>query len=200
MRTLRNIPILALAFALLAQGSARAQSVSGKEGQNLYSQSSIRARGRGRKLVLVSRGKSHLLDVSESTDAAKLDDVSVLFETRRADFTYLLVAACGPSKLKSDDRQCGAGMECNLLWLKLTSGWQIGEIKSVRYESCWSPITSTDGYQISGNTLRMEYSDFRKMMSYKLTYDAAQPEKGFQVEESPLPATRVPSSGLTGAF
>jgi hypothetical protein len=189
MRTLRNIPILALAFALLAQGSARAQSVSGKEGQNLYSQSSIRARGRGRKLVLVSRGKSHLLD-----------DVSVLFETRRADFTYLLVAACGPSKLKSDDRQCGAGMECNLLWLKLTSGWQIGEIKSVRYESCWSPITSTDGYQISGNTLRMEYSDFRKMMSYKLTYDAAQPEKGFQVEESPLPATRVPSSGLTGAF
>ena len=191
MRMLRNISVLTLALALLVHSSAQAQNVSG--------QSSIRARGRGRKLVLVSRGKSHLLDVGESIDAAKLDDVSVLFETRRTDFTYLLVAACGPSKLKPDDRQCGAGMECNLLWIKLTSGWQIGDIKSVRYESCWSPVTSTDGYQISGNTLRMEYSDFRKMMSYKLTYDATQPENGFRLEESPLPETRTPASGFTGA-
>lgn len=189
---LRDISILALALALLVQGGAQAQNRSG--------QSSIKARGRGRKLVLVNQGKSHLLDVSESTDAAKLDDVSVLFETRRTDFTYLLVAACGPSKLKPDDRQCGAGMECNLLWIKLTRGWQIGEMKSVRYESCWSPITSTDGYRISGNTLRMEYSDFRKMINYKLTYDAAQPEKGFQTEESPIEETQTPASGFTGAF
>jgi len=178
MKMLRNISTLTLLIALLLQSSAPAQTASGK--------AEIKARGRGRKLVLKSGGKSHTLDVSESIDAAKLDEVSILFSTRRPPFTYLLVAACGPSKLKSDDRQCGAGVECNLLWLKLTSDWQTGDTKSVRYESCWSPITSQDGYAISGNTLRLEYSDFRKMMSYKVAYDADRPESGFVIEESPI--------------
>jgi hypothetical protein len=119
-------------------------------------------------------------------DAAKLDDVSVLFATRRADFLYLLVAACGSSKLKPDDRQCGAGEECNLLWIKLNASWQINDIKAVRYESCWAPITSNEGYKIKGNTLQMEYSDFREKKEYKLTYDADQPEGGFHVAESAM--------------
>jgi hypothetical protein len=178
MKMLRNISTLTLAILLLVQSSAQAQNVSG--------QPEIKARGRGSKLILTSRGKSHVLDIHESVDAAKLDDVSVLFVTRRPGFTYLLIAACGPSRLESNDRQCGAGIECNLLWIKLNAGWKIGDLKSVRYESCWSSITSQEGYKINGHTLRLEYSDFREKKEYKLTYDSDQPESAFVIEESAI--------------
>ena len=175
---LRNISTLILAIALLIQSGAQAQNTSSQPG--------IKARGRGSKLILKSRGKTYRFDVSESIDAAKLDDASVLFATRRPDFTYLLIAACGSSRLESNDRQCGAGVECNLLWIKLSTDWKLKDIKSVRYESCWMPITSTDGYKIKGHILQLEYSDFRKKMDYHLTYDADRPESGFIIEESAI--------------
>jgi hypothetical protein len=181
MKILRNISTLTLATVLLVQLGFRAQNVS--------AQTEIKARARGRKLVLTSRGKSHVLDVSESVGAARLEDASVLFATRRGDFTYLLVSACGSSKAKPDARQCGAGTECNLLWLKLNAGWQMSEIKSALYESCWLSITSTDGYKVSGNRLSLEYDNFSKKVNAKLTYNADEPESGFLVEESPLKDT-----------
>lgn len=183
MKMLRNISILMLAIALLMQSSAQAQNGSGQSG--------IKARGRGTKLILTSQGKSHALDVRESIDAAKLDDTSILFATRRPDFTYLLIDACGPSRLKSSDRQCGAGRECNLLWIKLSQDWKISNIKSVRYESCWAPVSSDDGYKINGHILQMEYRNFREEKSYKLTYDADRPESGFVIEESAIRETEV---------
>ena len=174
----RNISALTLAFALLIQGVAQAQKAEG--------QAEIKAFGRGTRLVLKGLGKRRVFDVSERVDAAKLDDVSVLFETRRADFIYLLIAACGPSKLKPDDRQCGAGQECNLLWVKLSTGWKMGDIKSVRYESCWVPVSSDDGYKIAGRLLQMEYYDLREKLNYKLTYDADRPESGWVIEASAI--------------
>lgn len=178
MKMPRSLSILIIAVALLVQ--------SGTQAQNASTQSGIKARGRGSKLILRSRGKTHVLDVKEKIDAAKLDDVEILFATRRPPFTYLLVAACGSSKLVPDDRQCGAGLECNLLWIKLNGSWRTGDIKSAHYESCWTSVSSTDGYKIKDNTLEMEYSDFSKKMNYKLSYDASRPESGFTLEESAM--------------
>ena len=183
MKMLKNVSILMLAMALLIQVGAQAQNGSGQSG--------IRARGRGSKVILTSRGKSHALDVSNSIDAAKLDGVDILLATRRPDFTYLLIDACGPSRIESNDRQCGAGRECNLLWIKLNTGWKISDIKSTRYESCWAPVSSDDGYKITGNILQMEYSDFREKKDYKLTYDATRPESGFVIEESAIKETEA---------
>jgi hypothetical protein len=59
----------------------------------------------------------------------------------------------------------------------------------VLYESCWLPVTSTDGYKIAGNTLEMEYEDFREKLRYKLSYDAAEPARGFVIAQSALPDT-----------
>ena len=173
---LRNISTLALAFVLLIQSGAQAQNASG--------QSAIKARGRGTKLILTSRGKAHVFEMGENVDAAKLDDVSILFATRRPDFNYLLVAACGPSRLESNDRQCGAGLECNLLWIKLSTGWKLSDLKSVRYESCWAPVSSPEGYKITGHLLQMEYHNLSEKLNYKLTYDAERPESGWTIEES----------------
>jgi hypothetical protein len=177
MKMLINLSVLTLALALLIQGGANAQTGSGKSG--------IKARGRGTKLILTSRGKSHVLDVSRSVDAAKLNEVDVLFATSRPGFTYLLIDACGPSRLESNDRQCGGGQECNLLWVKLNTGWKISDIKATRYESCWAPVTMTsNGFNVKGNTLQMEYSNSSEDKNYKLTYDADRPESGFAIEES----------------
>lgn len=173
-----SLTILIIAIALLLQ--------SGTQAQNASTQPGITARGRGSKLILKSRGKTRVLDVNEKIDAAKLDDVEILFATRRPPFTYLLVAACGSSKLLPDDRQCGAGLECNLLWIKLDGSWRIGDIKSAHYESCWTSVSSTDGYKIKNDTLEMEYSDFSRKTNYRLSYNASRPESGFTLEESAM--------------
>jgi hypothetical protein len=164
---------------LSASSAVFAQKVSGK--------SQIKLRGKGTSLVLTSTGGvRRTLKVKEEIYAARLDEVELLFVTRRDSFTYLLVDACGPSKLVPDARQCGAADECSLLWLKLDSEWKISGIKSARYESCWHSSTSSDGYKITDRQLRMEYDDFSDSKHYKLSYDAEQPEQGFTVEESPL--------------
>ena len=176
MKIHKTISLLILALVLVVQSGAQAQNTS--------AQSGIKARARGTKLILTSQGKRHTLDVSKNVDAARLDEVSVLFATRRQDFLYLLVDACGSSNLTSSDRQCGAGQECNLLWIKLNVTWQIKDIKATRYESCWAPISSYDTFHITGNTLQFAYSDLREDKDYKVTYDADKPEDGFHLEGS----------------
>jgi hypothetical protein len=164
---------------LFTSSAAFAQRVADKAQVKLQ-------RGRGRTLVVTGAGVRRILDVKEQVSAARLDEVKLLFTTRRGSFVYLLVDACGPSKAVADAKRCGAADECALLWIKLDAGWKISDIKAARYVSCWQSSSSTDGYKISGRTLQMQYEDFSEKKSYKLSYDAEQPERGFTLEESPL--------------
>src|SRR4051812_7588894 len=147
---LKYISIIAAAL-LLSSSLAFAQKSS---------KTAYKVRAKGLRLVVTFQGKTHLLNTTEQIDAAKITDTEILFANRKADFTYLVIAVGGSSKAKSDDRQCGAGEEDNLLWIKLDSAWKITDIKSVRYESCWSPTTSDDGYKIKNNTLTIAITDF----------------------------------------
>ena len=176
MNKLQRILTVFVSIASLAHLSLPAQ--------NLQLPSTLKIRPSGRNLVISDRGKAHLMNVSKSIGAARLEDASVIFAARRTDFTYLLINACGPSKLRPDARQCGAGGECNLLWLKLSGVWSIVDIKSVVYESCWSTVTSSDGLEIKGNTLKLDYDDFTNNKHVNLTYDAESPEQGIKVEET----------------
>lgn len=146
----------------------------------------FRIRGQGRLLVLARRGKTRRLSLGEQISAARLTDVELLFAARRGPHAYLVAAACGPSKLRPDDRHCGAGTECDLVWIKLDAGWRVADSKSLRYESCWLPITSADGYKVGGGKLELEYDDLREKVSRRVAYDANQPEKGFRIEERAL--------------
>ena len=166
-------------FMLLMSVAAFAQQSSLK--------SEIKINARGTRLNLTGRKLRRTIDAKQEVGAAKIDDVELLFANRKESFNYLLINACGSSKLVGDARQCGAGTECNLLWIRLDAAWKVQEIKSALYESCWRPITSMDGYKITGNTLQMEYEDFREKLRSKLSYDATQPERGFVIEESALP-------------
>jgi hypothetical protein len=150
------------------------------------SQTNVKLRPRGRQLALSVDGQSHLLDVAAQLEAARLDAATPLFFTRRADFNYLLADVCGPSKAKSDMHECGAGTECDLLWVKLTPAWRVVEARAAPYESCWQSATSDDGYKIEKNILRVEYDNFLFKHHEKVSYDADRPERGLVVEESAL--------------
>lgn len=173
-----KLKIILFVLILSASSTVFAQTSSDK--------SQIKLRGKGQSLILTSGAVRRTLNVKEQIHAARLDEVKLLLVTRRASFTYLLVDACGPSKAKPDAKRCGAADECGLLWIKLDAAWKISDIKSARYESCWQSSSSTDGYKIDGQKLRMEYDDFSERKHYKLSYDAGQPEQGFDLEESPL--------------
>jgi hypothetical protein len=144
-------------------------------------------RFKNERLIVRHQGRAHALRLGgEMIDAAKITEAKILFANRKDGFTYLLVDVIGDSKDKSDDRQCGAGTESNLIWIKLDAQWRISDSKSERYESCWSGITSDDGYKINGNLLTIEFDNFRERLNVKLSYDAGEPEKGFQIEQKAL--------------
>ena len=147
-----------------------------------------RARVRGERLVITERGRARTLDLGDKVSAARIEDAEVVFKSSAGGAVYLLLDICGWSKRTQDDRQCGAGTECDLVWLKLDARWRVQDAKSARYESCWASTTSGDGYKISGRTLTIEFDNFREDVKVKLTYDAERPERGLVIEQSPLPA------------
>lgn len=173
---MRTLIIIAVVFWLIV-GFAFGQSLEKTE---------YRLRVKNNGLTVKHKGKTHKLNTADKIDAAKIDDAAVLFLDRKDGFTYLVVAVSGSSRVESNDRQCGAGVEANLLWIKLDARWQTADINSVRYESCWSSVSSNEGYKIDGRILSIEFNNFRDDVNVKMSYNAEQPEKGFQIEQKAL--------------
>ena len=149
---------------------------------------SVRAKGR-QSVVVREQGRAHTLDLTKHIDAARIEDVSAIFLTHKDGFTYLLLDVCGLSKVPPDDRQCGAGVECNVVWLKLDAGWRVQDAKSERYESCWLPITSDDGPKVEGRRMTLVIDDLREEVRREVSYDADSPEAGLTVRQSAIPKT-----------
>lgn len=140
---------------------------------------------RKQQIVITNKGKSHTLNLNDKIDAAKMTSAEILFANRKDRFTYLVIDISGQSKIKQDNRQCGAGTESNFIWIKLNSTWKILDSNTVRYESCWSSI-SNDNYQKKTNSLSIEIQNFRDNQDIKLFYSSKEPEKGFQITQKPL--------------
>jgi hypothetical protein len=178
--------LLLLSSACLPAGAAATQG--GVRPRVAPGGVSVRAKGR-RSVVVRERGRAHTLDLTRHIGAARIEDASVVFLTRRGDFTYLLLEVCGLSKVPPDDRQCGAGIECNVVWLKLDAGWRVLDAKSERYESCWLPITSDEGPKVEGRRMTIVIDDLREEVRREVTYDADSPEAGLTVRQSAIPKT-----------
>lgn len=146
----------------------------------------MRAKGHT-SVIVTERERAHTLNISKQIDAEHIEDASVLFLTWKDGFVYLLLTVCGLSKMPPDDRQCGAGIECNLVWLKLDERWRVQDSKSERYESCWAPITSDEGPKVTGRLLTLAYDDLRENLRHEVTYDADNPEQGLKSTTRPLP-------------
>lgn len=147
---------------------------------------SVRAKGR-QSILVTGRGRAHTLDLTKHIDAARIEDASSLFVTSRGGFTYLLLDVCGLSKVPPDDRQCGAGIECNVVWLKLDGAWRVRDAKSERYESCWSPISSDEGPKVEGRRMKLMVEDLRDWVLREVDYDADKPEEGLTFQFWAMP-------------
>lgn len=151
-------------------------------------QGPVKVRTKGRVAVVVTeRGRGHTLNLNEQIDAARIEEASALFLSRAGGFTYLVLDVCGWSKDPQDARQCGAGTECNVVWLKLDGAWRVRGAQNQRYESCWAPITSDEGPKVERRRLTLAVEDFREEVRREVTYDADNPEAGFAVTQKPLP-------------
>ena len=146
----------------------------------------MRARGHT-SVVVTEGGRAHTLNIKQQIEAVHIEDASVLFLTRKEGFVYLVMTVCGLSKLPPDDRQCGAGIECNLVWLKLDGRWRVQDSKSEHYESCWLPITADEAPTVKGRTLTLVYADLRENLQHEVSYDADAPEQGLKSVTKPLP-------------
>lgn len=177
--------VVVLLCSLCVVSAAPLQSGAGSAAQGRVT---VRAKGR-RSVVLTERGRSRTLDLSEHIDALKIEDVSVLLLTQRGEFAYVLLDVCGLSKVPPDDRQCGAGIECNVVWLKLDRARRVSDARNVRYESCWAPITSDEGPKVSGRRMTLALEDLREEVRREVTYDADSPEGGLKVTQTPIPKT-----------
>jgi hypothetical protein len=173
------LPACPPAFAGAAQRGARPRVAPDK----------VSVRARGQRVVVTERGRAHTLDLSKHVDAARIEEASALLMTSKGGFTYLLLEVCGPSKVPSDDRQCGAGIECNVVWLKLDGVWRVRDAKSERYESCWQPITSDEGPKVVGRRMTLVVENLREEVRREVSYDADSPEAGLTVRQSPIPKT-----------
>lgn len=152
-------------------------------------QSKVKVRAKGHtSIVVTERGRARTLNIAKQIDAEHIEDASVLFLTRKDGFVYLLLTVCGLSRFPPGDRQCGAGIECNLVWLKLEEQrWRVLDSKAERYESCWAPITSDEGPKVTARLLRLAYDDLRENLRHEVTYDADSPEQGLKSTTRPLP-------------
>ena len=172
-----KILIVIVIICWLIIGTSLAQTSNKKD---------YKIRSNSGNLIVTFERKSHILNVADKIDAAKITETEILFASRKENFTYLVVAVSGQSKEKEDDRQCGAGTEANLLWIKLDNKWRVSDINSIRHESCWSAVSSFDGYKVDSNLLKIEFDNIRDKISVKLTYNADEPQKGFQIEQTAL--------------
>ena len=145
----------------------------------------VRVKGR-RSVVLRERGRAHTLDLTKHIDAARIEEASVIFLSRAGESAYVVLDVCGLSKVPPDDRQCGAGIECNVVWLKLDRAWRVAAGQNVRYESCWSSVSS-EGPQVEGRRLTLALEDFRDEVRREVSYDADSPAAGLLIKESAIP-------------
>ncbi|HEY8562187.1 MAG TPA: hypothetical protein VIL74_17565 [Pyrinomonadaceae bacterium] len=146
----------------------------------------VRARKGG--VAVTFQRKAHRLDLAGRIDAAKVKSVELIFGGEKDGFRYLLIDVSGDSRDGNYDRQCGAGTESNLIWLKLDAAWAISDAKSVRYQSCWSGIELNEPIKITKTTLAMTFDNVREDVTVTLFYNAEEPEQGLRIAEAPTKA------------
>jgi len=137
-------------------------------------------------VTVTFQGKAHRLNVGQQIDAAKITETEVVFANQKDGFRYLVIGVSGGSRDSDFDRQCGAGIESNMIWLKLNSAWKILDMKSVRYQSCWSGIDLNGPFKLTKKALNMDFDNNRDAVNTKVSYNSDEPEKGFQIVETKL--------------
>ncbi len=147
----------------------------------------LRVRWQGSTVRLLEGGRTHLVSIQGQFNAAGLNSVKLQSAKEADGFIYLLLDVSGLSKLPPDEHQCGAGVESNLIWLKLDQNWKLLDAKNFLYDSCWSPISLSDGPTWQGDTLTVTADKISADSTETMvaTYSYKRPEEGLKVTTRP---------------
>ncbi len=154
----------------------------------VFAQDSVKATGRGHKLTLNADGVRRTYTLSDERVGVDMDRAKVLEFQNKNGLTYVLLDINGPSRRNGGARQCGAGSESSLVWLRLRR-WRLLEIRTVRYTSCWFTIDYAQSAR-RGTLYTISFSDFSAMKDKTVTYDRAHPELGLVLTGRPMPPTK----------
>lgn len=137
-------------------------------------------------IVAHEGGKEHEFDFDDVLQLSEIDTVRLLFQNRMKDELYLLLHVIGPST-GGGNGQCGAGQEGYLIWMALDAKWQKDDQKLELIASCFENIGSldTESYAIKQGKLVAEYIEYKEdseNVQNTLTYDSAEPDKGWTIE------------------
>ncbi len=153
-----------------------------------FAQDSVKSTGRGHTLTLNVDGVRRTYTLSDERVGVDMDRAKVLEFQHKNGLTYVLLDVTGPSRRNGGARQCGAGSESSLVWLRLQR-WRLLEIRSVLYESCWFSIDYAKPER-QGTLYTISFSDFSAMKDKTVTYDRAHPELGLVLTGRPMPPTK----------
>jgi len=148
----------------------------------------LKLRWHGSTVYLREGNDSHELSLRDQFHAVQLDKVTLQSAKEAGDFIYLLLDVNGPSKVPGDSHQCGAGMESDLIWLKLSKDWKVLNAKNFHYDSCWATISADDPPKWEGDTLRVSVYAVTSGTGRTLvaTYSYKRPEEGLKIAEMPV--------------
>lgn len=85
---------------------------------------------------------------------------------------------------------CGAGQECDIVWVKLDRRRKVADARSELYESCWLPVSAEEGPEVVGRRLLLKVDDLREWVRTEVNYDADRPEEGLTLKSSAMPGQR----------
>ncbi len=148
----------------------------------------LKVRWQGSTVLFQEDGTAHEVSIKDQFGAAGLDSVKVQSAKKATGFIYLLLDVTGPSKIPGDSRQCGAGTESNLVWLKLDQDWKLLDAKTFLYESCWSTVEAADPPRWQDDTLKVSADKFtaNSTETRVATYSYKHPEEGLKVSEAAI--------------
>ena len=150
-----------------------------------FAQTSVTAVGRGQTLTLTVGKIHYTYTLSDMRIGVDMDEAKLLDIQHKNGLAYVLLDINGPSRRNGGARQCGAGYERSLVWLRLER-WRLLEVRAVRYDSCWYTLESDVPLKQSGSLFTIAFMDFGAMKDKIATYDRARPELGFALTGRPM--------------
>ncbi|MBI4850611.1 MAG: hypothetical protein HY819_02175 [Acidobacteria bacterium] len=161
----------------------------------------IKLRLIGRKAKLSRDKEESIVDLKKQINAEGNHKYKIIDRREKDGKHYFLFVVRGSTRAKLGGGYCGAGSECNLVWMKIDNSLKVESIKSILTESCVEDIeggSDLDGFtdykvakgKFSFTFIKLESKDNEVYIREKeLLYILSKPENGIKIiKESFYPA------------
>ena len=124
------------------------------------------------------------LDLKPFSAASLITKADILFASQKDRVSYVVIFLSGPTRENGSSGYCGAGMEENLVWMKLSANW-ILEVRGVLVSSCAVTIEG-ESPRVNNDGIKLKFSSYPEGKQFNLIFDSKAPEQGFQISSHSL--------------